>query len=94
MVRESLQHYFEAGFVGSLPHGPIEVGLRKRTNVRRDWFGIFELAMRTDLPGFQIECDETFPGREVVASFRGSMAVTVRSGECWANAGMMFEKAG
>jgi hypothetical protein len=36
----SMDLHIEAGFDGSLPHGPIEVGLHKRTDVRRDWFGI------------------------------------------------------
>jgi hypothetical protein len=77
MTLESLDLHFEAGFDGSLSHRPIKVGLHKRSDIRRDWLGIFELAIRTlevarhyvpDLPGFQIGSHEALPGSVVIAS--------------------------
>jgi hypothetical protein len=80
MAFESLDLRFEASFDGSLPHRPIKVGLHQRSDIRRDWLGIFELAIWTlevarhhvpDLPGFQIRSHEALPGSIVIASCQG-----------------------
>ncbi|KAF3399818.1 hypothetical protein F1880_008357 [Penicillium rolfsii] len=68
---------FEAGFDGSLPHRPIQVGLHQRSDVRGDWLCVFELAIWTlevaghhvpDLPSFQVGSHEALLGRVVIAA--------------------------
>jgi hypothetical protein len=79
MTLESLDLHFEACFDGSLPHRPIKVGLHQRSDIRRDWLGIFELAIWTlevarhhipDLPGFQVGSHEALPGSVIIASYQ------------------------
>jgi hypothetical protein len=80
MTLESLDLHFEACFDGPLPHRPIKVGtvgFHQRSDISRDWLGIFQLAIWTlevarhyvpDLPGFQVGSHETLPSSVVIAS--------------------------